>query len=62
VTYGEAADGEDAAEDEFLLWGDLGLEEDGHRDENDHDVGGDVEDHVGDEMIRGGGALDCGVC
>lgn len=50
-TYGETAQGEDAREDQFLLEGELGLKKDGHWDEDNHYVGGDVEDGVGDEVI-----------
>lgn len=60
-TYGEGADGEDAAEDHLALHRQRRLEEDGHGDEDDHDVGGDVEDGVGDEVVRRGRALGCGV-
>ena len=60
-TYGEGADGEDAAENHLALRLQRRLEKDGHRDEDDQDVGGDVEDGVGDKMVRRGGALGWGM-
>lgn len=52
MTYGKHAQGKDAAEDQLPSAGDLALEEDGHGDQDDHNVRGDVEGRVGDEVVR----------
>jgi hypothetical protein len=56
-TYRECAEAKDTAENCFSLYGQLRLQEDRHRDEYDHDVGRDVEHGIGDQVVRGGGAL-----
>lgn len=58
MAYGECTESEDADKNCLLLQGDLGSEEDRHRNKDDHNVGRDVEDGIRDQVIRRGGALD----
>lgn len=53
----EEAEAEDAAEDDFAFQGQAGAEEDRERDVDHHEVGGDVEDGGGDEVVVVGCAL-----
>lgn len=57
MAYGKGTQCKDTNEDKFALQGQLGLEEDGHGDQDDHDIGRDVEDGVDNEMVCLGGAL-----
>ena len=57
-TYGECAQGEDEAEYYLLLFGELRLYKYRHGQEDNHEVGGDVEHRVRDQVVRRRGALD----
>lgn len=55
----EEAEGEDAAEDDFTFERQAGADEDGEGDVNHHEVGGDVEDGGGDQVVVVRCALRC---
>jgi hypothetical protein len=57
TAYCKGTQGKDTNEDDLALQGQLGLEEDGHGNQDDHDIGRDVEDGVDNEMVCLGGAL-----
>jgi hypothetical protein len=58
-TYSECTQCEHANEDCLSLQGELRLEEDGHGNKNNHDIGGNINNSVGDEMVCRSRTLCC---
>lgn len=56
-TYRKHAQGEDTNKDRLLLQREPRLQQYREGDENDHDVGADIQDRIGDQVVRGGRAL-----
>lgn len=57
VAYRKRPDGENSTQDDLLLDGQTRLEEDGQGNDDDHDVRRNVEDGIGDEVVRSGRTL-----
>lgn len=58
-TYCECSQSKDSAQYYLSFQWEARLNQQGHWEENNHDIGGDVEDGVGDHVVRLGRAVHC---